>query len=114
MNAIRLWPVIFWLFLNACSTMKVDVDYDPRVNFKRLENYAWLSDKTPVTGNSIIDSDSMLHDRIRQDVDAWMQTHGYHITDKKSADFLLTYRIIMKDKTRVTVLDNYSVHDKKY
>jgi hypothetical protein len=87
--------------------MKVDVDYDPEIHFQTLRNYAWLSDKAPESGNPVIDSDSLLHDRIHKETEAWMAVHGYHKTAKNKADFLLTYRLVMENKTRVTVLDNY-------
>ncbi len=107
MNISKRLLIIFGLVLSACSTLHVDVDYDPGIHFNQLKHYAWLSDAAPKTGNAIIDSDSLLHDRIHQEADAWMANHGYRQTAREQADFLLTYRLIMENKTRVTVLDNY-------
>lgn len=107
MNTPRLILIVFGLFLTACSTMPVDVDYDPGIQFQRLKHYAWLTEKAPKSGNPIIDSDSLLHDRLHQEADAWLAAHGYRKTTRKQADFLLTYRLIMEDKTRVSVLNNY-------
>ncbi len=87
------------LVLSACSSIPVSVDYDKQVNFSRLARYAWAQDTLPRSGNVIIDSDTLLHDRIHKQLDQWLLTHGYIKTPADKADFLVRYNTLIKNKT---------------
>lgn len=95
------------VLLSSCATVNVDVDYDQAADFAHLYQYAWLEDKQPQSGNALFDSNTLMHDRIRNGVDQWMNEHGYLKGPAKEADFLVLYRLVVENKTRVTVLNPY-------
>lgn len=95
------------LMLTACASIKVDVDYDVEADFKHLYQYAWLEDKAPLSGNKLLDSNTLMHDRIRTGIDQWLKDHGYLKGNAKEADFLVLYRMVVENKTRVTVMNPY-------
>jgi uncharacterized protein DUF4136 len=95
------------LLVNACATVNVDVDYDGQADFSRLSRYAWLDDKAPLSGNALIDTNTLLHDRIRGGVKSWFESNGYLLAAQKDADFLVVYRVVVENHTRVTVLNPY-------
>lgn len=95
------------ILVNACATVKVDVDYDDTADFRHLYQYAWLEDRPPVSGNKLLDSNTLMHDRIRSGIDQWLKDHGYLKGGAEEADFLVLYRLVVENKTRVTVLNPY-------
>lgn len=95
------------LLINACATLDVDVDYDPSADFKRLSRYAWQEEKQPASGNVLLDSNTLLHDRIRAEVEQSLAARGFKKSDVANADFLAIYRVMVEDKTRVTLIDPF-------
>ncbi len=95
----RILSLVYLLALSACSSIPVAVDYDKQVDFSRLAHYAWAQDSLPQSGNVIIDSDTLLHDRIHKQLDLWLLTHGYLKTTADKADFLVRYNTLIKNKT---------------
>ncbi|WP_305909330.1 DUF4136 domain-containing protein [Methylomarinum sp. Ch1-1] len=104
-KALLIFPL--FLLLSSCATVKVDVDYDGAADFSQLKRYAWLEEKPPSSGNTLLDTNNLLHDRIHQGIDAWFARHGYRKTEVDEADFLVLYRVVVENKTRVTVLSPY-------
>ncbi len=103
----KLILAVFLLALNSCATVNVDVDYDESVDFFHLSRYAWLEDVPPKTGNTIVDSNTLMHDRIHLGIDQWFERHGYLKSKRSEADFLVIYRMVVENKTRVSVLNPY-------
>ncbi len=95
------------LLVTSCATVNVDVDFDEKADFEHLYQYAWLEEKAPVTGNTLLDTNTLLHDRVRSGIDQWLGAHGYIKSKKTEADFLVIYRMVIENKTRVTVLNPY-------
>lgn len=95
------------LLLNGCSTMQVNVDYDQTVTFDNLQSYAWVPGTPEKSNNPKLDSDTLLHDRIQGAINSWLSVHGYQQKPLQQADFLVAYRVIVEDKTSVTVLNDY-------
>ncbi len=91
--------------LSSCSTVKVDVDYDNSAKFRQLSKYAWLEDKATVTGNALIDSNTLLHDRIRTGIEQWLDSRGYLKSKSVNADFLVNYRVTKENISRRKALD---------
>ena len=105
MRKLPIFPLL--LIISSCATVNVDVDYDDTAEFTKLSKYAWLEDKPPVTGNTLVDSNTLLHDRMRNGINQWFETHGYLKSKAAEADFLVIYRVIVENKTWVTVLNSY-------
>jgi Domain of unknown function (DUF4136) len=95
------------LFLSSCSTIMVDVEYDDTLTFNNLHRYSWIPGTPEKSNNPQLDSDTILHDRIRGSINNWFAGHGYEKIDIEQADFLIAYYVTVKDKTKVTVLNDY-------
>ncbi len=101
----KLFILPLLLILSSCSTVKVDVDYDDSAEFIHLSRYAWLEDKASITGNALVDSNTLLHDRIRTGIEQWFDTHGYLKSKSMDADFLVNYRVTKENISRRKALD---------
>ena len=91
------------LVMVACSSIKVDRDFDPGYQFTTLSRYAWL----PQADNKDdYDKDSLQDKRIRAAADQTLATQGYQQVHPEQADFLIHYFTGSKtrrDETHVTV-----------
>jgi len=84
------------LALTACAQKPV-TDYDASRDFMALHHYAWTTtaltvDSDPVVNNTLNDQ------RVRQSVDDVLTGQGMQKVDAATADFLITYRLVTKDK----------------
>jgi hypothetical protein len=95
------------LFLYSCTTVPVDIDYDETVVFAKLRNFAWAPDTPPKSNNAKIDSDTLLHDRLHSEIETRLASHGYAKTGPSRADFLVTYRVILENRTATTASGGY-------
>ena len=103
----KLLLLALLVLLNSCATINVDVDYDGKADFDHLYQYAWLEDKAPASGNQLLDSNTLIQDRIHNGIDHWFKEHGYLRSDAKEADFLVLYRLVEENKTQVIVMSPY-------
>ncbi|WP_211824911.1 DUF4136 domain-containing protein [Kistimonas asteriae] len=91
------------LVLVACSSIKVDRDFDPGYQYTSLSRYAWL----PQTDNKDdYDKDSLQDRRIRAAVEHTLTEQGYQQVSPDQADFLVHYFTGSKtrrDESHVTV-----------
>ena len=110
----RLRWVLLWLgFLavtSGCSSLRVQTDYDPSLDFTRFRTFSWLEPPvltTPSDGVTDVDVNpfavnSMLDARVRAAVDEELERQGYRPAREDSEpSFQLQYHVILKDKTRV-------------
>lgn len=95
------------LLFSGCSTLQVNVDYDQAATFDNLRSYAWVPGTPEKSNNPELDSNTLLHDRIQGAINSWFSNHGYEKKPLQQADFLIAYRVIVEDKTSVTVLNDY-------
>ena len=83
------------LALAACSsTPNINTDYDQQHDFGTIKSYHIVSKKRPVS--------DLLVARITNALDSSMAARGIKETDAKSADILIDFMVVTKDKTRVT------------
>jgi hypothetical protein len=108
----RLNGVLGALLLGAvvaggCSSMQISSDYDPSVDFSRLQSYGWMPDSRPDTGNPRLDS-SLLDARVRRAVDIQLAARGHSEVSPDEADFLVSYHVGLESKLDVdTFYDSY-------
>ncbi|HEY5656259.1 MAG TPA: DUF4136 domain-containing protein [Myxococcota bacterium] len=91
------------LLLAGCSSIRVDTDFDPQVDFSALRSYAWLAESQPPTGDPRIDSD-LLDARIRGAIDAQLAARGLQEAEASAADFLVAYHVSLERKLDVQTL----------
>lgn len=96
-----------FFILASCSTLEVKMDYDNNVSFTGLHSYSWLPGRPLKSGDPKLDSNDLMHRRIRASIDGWLKNHGYAKQPREQADFLVSYYIVIEQKTRITVLNDY-------
>lgn len=76
--------------LAACSTVQVGVDYDPAANFRTLRSYDWSSTPQVNAGDPLVDTDTLLRQRVISAVNGTLLRKGYRHSPR-SPDFLISF-----------------------
>ena len=79
----------------GCSTLEVDVDYDPSYDFNAKTKYVILH-KTKEGENTLT------NDRITTAIQNNLDARGYHRVEQKDADLIFVFHVNVKDKTDIT------------
>ncbi len=98
MKTIKLLPLLALFILASCSSVRVNSDYDKKVNFNNYKTYAFL--KSGVDKVEISDLDKK---RILRSIDEVMTTKGF--TKDANPDLLIS--IFTKEKERVDIYNSY-------
>ncbi len=82
------------LLLCACSSIRVDADYDPEASFTPLQTYSWFPDESgpgadPRTG------DSLVSERVTSAVNRELKKMGYELVSPP-ADFSVGFSISVR------------------
>ncbi|OUS31348.1 hypothetical protein A9Q98_02785 [Thalassotalea sp. 42_200_T64] len=98
MNAIKLIILPFVVLLSACgTTYQAESDYNSAYNFKAVQSFHVIGDERL---NNPLLSD-MDRDRINVAIAESLSAQGKQLDNNQSADVLVEYFVITKDKTRV-------------
>ena len=87
--------VLATILLASCSTLTVNTDHDPRVNFARYHTYAWA----PFSNQGFTPNPStaaLIQETLDQDLGA----KGYR--QSNNPDFLIAYHVTRRHKQSVT------------
>ena len=87
-------------FVFGCSTVSVDNDYDPAVDFGNLKTFAWIEKQSTDEAPTIADN-TLLSDRIERSVHAVLETTGLSQAPRGEADFLISQHIGVQQKLQV-------------
>jgi len=94
LNMRQLVAIMVVLFLSACSTVQVDVDYDTSYDFTGETKYSVVSGKTH-------GEDTLIGDRVKKAIKRDLDAKGYKSVDKDAADLLFVYHLKVKNKSDV-------------
>ncbi|MDE0885205.1 MAG: DUF4136 domain-containing protein [Myxococcota bacterium] len=86
--------------LAACSTVRVNSDYDPVFDFAELKTYAWMEKPNPDEASTIANN-TLLTDRIERAVDSVLQEKGLTQVARAEASFLISQHIGIQQKLQV-------------
>lgn len=86
--------VVVAIFTAGCSTLEVQVDYDPEYNFSSLSTFS-------VVYTNKNDARDFDRDRISRLVDAYMQEKGYLKSAKSKAEFYITMHLDVQKKSQI-------------
>lgn len=100
---MRLFIFCLILSLMGCAT-PVAYDFDSSVNFSALKTYAFMPD-APSSGDPLIDSDTLLHQRVMEALDREFTVKGYRKVSPQESDFWLNYKVLSRRK--LDVYSNY-------
>jgi hypothetical protein len=92
------------LALLACSTVQVDYDYDPSVEFGGLRTYAWLPGPAPSAGRDPRLQSPLLDARIRRSIDFHLAEAGYQKVQDEAPDFQVAYYVGIESKVDVDTI----------
>jgi hypothetical protein len=107
MNRSRFLAVILPLaLLAACSSVRVNSDYDERASFRGLRGYAWTSTSEGHLVDPAINSDLVAR-RVKNAIDSELIRRGYERTEFGSADFLVSFQLQAKEKVSVNSTGDY-------
>ncbi|WP_139558275.1 DUF4136 domain-containing protein [Methylotetracoccus oryzae] len=87
---VGIAAAVVGLLLAACSTLKVSVDYDPNAPFATLRTYRWKPEAQQKAGDTLIDTDTLLQQRIMGAVEAELARKGYAKVAERP-DFLVGF-----------------------
>jgi hypothetical protein len=105
-NALaRLIPMLV-LACVACAGIRVNQDYDPSIDFRRLQTYSWIPGPQPKTGDLRLDS-PLIDTRVRAAIDRSLAERGYQKLAEGIPDFLVGYHLSMDQKLDVRTTDTY-------
>jgi hypothetical protein len=91
--------------LVACTTLKVNYDYDREADFTRYETYSWIESDV-----SAADDNPLIHQRLIRAVDAQLAAKGLRLVDS-DPDLHVTYH---GESENVVVLDSVGYYDGWY
>ena len=86
--------------LVACSTVKINNDYDPSIDFGKLKSYAWMEKPNPNEAATIAEN-TLLTSRIERSVDTVLQQKGLTQVPRSEANFLISQHIGVQQKLQV-------------
>lgn len=89
--------VITVLMVLAACVQKPAIDYDASRNFRDMNTYAWL-EKSPSADAYPIINNALNDQRVRESVDEVLAGQNRQKVAVAKADFLLTYRLVIRDK----------------
>ena len=98
MRTIKLLPVLAFFILASCSSVRVNSDYDKKVNFENYKTYAFLK-----SGDDKVEISDLDKKRILRSIDEVMSTKGF--TKDSNPDLLIS--IFTKEKERVDVYNSF-------
>ena len=84
----------------GCSTISIDNDYDPSVDFGSLKTFNWIEKEDTGEAPTIADN-TLLTDRIERSVNAVLEAKGLSKAPRGEADFLVSQHIGVQQKLQV-------------
>lgn len=93
--------------LAGCASIDVNSDWDPEVDFTRLQTWRWADQSQMPTGNVAFDSNGLLAKRIMRSVEVVMVERGYTKTGTDKGDFEVAWFFTVEPKTQVTTVNDY-------
>jgi len=91
-----------WLLAAGCSSLKVVVDRDDTIPSSPGSTWAW-GPEPPEKRPDELDprvNNTIIHGRVKRAVEQVLAQKGFRQTDATTADFLVFYRVGVKDSRR--------------
>jgi len=82
------------LMITGCSSLKVNVDYDPEFDFAKQESFA-------IVHHSREGEDTLFNDRFMKALAKDLQAKAYVEKDKESADLIFVFHTNVESKTDI-------------
>ena len=106
-RTFRVRGVFLFLFAAlaaiSCSQITVTSDYDPATNFSTYKTYDWIPTPQKPGGDLRLET-PFLATRIREAVDAQMETRGYRKRESEPPDLLIAYHVAIQGKLDISTV----------
>jgi Domain of unknown function (DUF4136) len=88
------------LVTSGCSSLRVEVDRDSTVPIPAGATWAWGPEPTPKRSDELDPrvNNSIIHGRVQRAVETVLAEKGFRQTDPARADFLVEYRVAVRDR----------------
>ena len=88
------------LAIAACSSVRVQSDFDDRASFQTLRTYGWVESGAHGGVDPAVSS-PLVHRRIRNAIDSQLIARGYRF-QADSPDFLVSFNVLTRNRTDIT------------
>lgn len=85
------------LLLAACSSLRVNQDYDPATDFASYRSWSWFPAAREASGNVQLDS-PLIDGRIRRAVERELGARGFRKVVDRTPDFYVHYQLSSQQK----------------
>jgi hypothetical protein len=101
--AVAALAIVALLMATGCSSLKVNVFRDPAITIPPGSTWTWAQEPEPKRPEELDPrvNNSIIHGRVKQAMERVLAQKGYRQTDPNSADFLVAYRVGVKDSRQV-------------
>lgn len=82
--------VLVSALLAGCTTFQISTDFDPAANFANLRAYDWTATPQRAASDPLVDTDTLLRQRVMTAVDGVLARRGYRRTSQ-NPDFLISF-----------------------
>jgi hypothetical protein len=117
---MRVWGsllAVCVIGLGACSSMKIQSDWDPEVNLAGAQTWSWADVSQKETGNPVIDNDDIFAGRVRSAVERELAAKGLRKLSMDAdsyGDIQLAFFLTVDDKMSVTTMNNHYGYGRGY
>jgi hypothetical protein len=92
------------LIVSACSSVRVNYDFDPGTNFSPWQTFAWYPAESPPVGDPRLDN-PLLNERITAAVNRTLAARGYTLVEGRSPDFYINYHLSTEQRLDVRTMN---------
>lgn len=113
-RGMRVGLAVFVALSAGCASIDTHADWDPAVDFLRLQTWKWAQNAQTMTGNTAADTDGLLARRVTAAIDQTLSSKGYVETGTDQADFEVAWFFTVEDRTQVTTINDYQGYGAGY
>ncbi len=106
-NALSLSNLFLVCLIIGCSTLRVETDWDPEVDFSTLESWRWAPVSHKAAGDFHYDSDTLFAKRVRRAVGRELAARGLRLAESGRADVQVAFYLVVEDRIDVTSINRY-------
>ncbi len=93
--------LVLLIGLSGCQSFNVRTDWDPAIEFQGFQSYFWFEPPTRPDADPFADN-TLLRKRIRLAAEDALAERGFRaVEDRTTADFLVTYSVVLEERLRV-------------
>jgi hypothetical protein len=96
----------FTIFILFCSSLKVQTEYDKKIDFSEFKTYSWLNAEAAQDGD-IFATNLIAKKRFQHAIDATLQSKGFKYVEEAEADLLISIYAGIREKINV---NQYGYH----